>query len=644
MNTPSYRALSYKTTRLCLQSIATLLLLATNIAAYSEDEAIHDNKETLIPSVSPGKKIDTSQASIQGVLGEVLIWQLRAGEIYGGGENTYKIPVLEEQENEMSRVGGWQRRNIYIPTHAYLEAGDEITLDVKNYPSLLTRCSAYTFANFDKPYGPDATNSMGLKQNTQQVYKATIPGMLMLACVDQGKNMNNWNSWGTTVTISTSPPPKKTSLYVYGATPSGDWPSLARSPDPSGQVYLFNGRTVMNFPAAVALAHADQNIDAMMREHLIITTRYDQLNGFSWQTERPLDTLALSMYQASFNICCMSHYYNGLIGINFGGDRVNSHWGDWHEYGHQNQLSWKWGHLTEISNNLFSLEACRMLTGNNLSDFSRCHPNLSFITPDPEAVGTFLKMDGIPEIPPDVPSNRTLLMLAQLYTSFPDWHAQLARDFRVAYARGDNSEDFSTDQKKMDWFALNSSRIVGRDLRGFFDKWEFTYSATARQAIADLNLPAPIKPSVQYSSEWTISTNHTLEGTIPVPLLRNTIGLVAYGKEEGPTLLQSVEDESYTKLTTLVVGTKRVPYPVVLRGTLKHGECPGEGPMHDISTCAGIDHNVYWKLHYEPLDNLLPLPDDNYEGVLRLGIRAAYDQSWGGTLTVPIKLNISKSQ
>ncbi|MBX8486033.1 M60 family metallopeptidase [Pseudomonas cichorii] len=644
MNNPSYRALSYKTTRLCLQLIATLLLLATNIAAYSEDEAIHDNKETLIPSVSPGKKIDTSQASIQGVLGEVLIWQLRAGEIYGGGENTYKIPVLEEQENEMSRVGGWQRRNIYIPTHAYLEAGDEITLDVKNYPSLLTRCSAYTFANFDKPYGPDATNSMGLKQNTQQVYKATIPGMLMLACVDQGKNMNNWNSWGTTVTISTSPPPKKTSLYVYGATPSGDWPSLARSPDPSGQVYLFNGRTVMNFPAAVALAHADQNIDAMMREHLIITTRYDQLNGFSWQTERPLDTLALSMYQASFNICCMSHYYNGLIGINFGGDRVNSHWGDWHEYGHQNQLSWKWGHLTEISNNLFSLEACRMLTGNNLSDFSRCHPNLSFITPDPEAVGTFLKMDGIPEIPPDVPSNRTLLMLAQLYTSFPDWHAQLARDFRVAYARGDNSEDFSTDQKKMDWFALNSSRIVGRDLRGFFDKWEFTYSATARQAIADLNLPEPIKPSVQYSSEWTISTNHTLEGTIPVPLLRNTIGLVAYGKEEGPTLLQSVEDESYTKLTTLVVGTKRVPYPVVLRGTLKHGECPGEGPMHDISTCAGIDHNVYWKLHYEPLDNLLPLPDDNYEGVLRLGIRAAYDQSWGGTLTVPIKLNISKSQ
>ncbi|MBX8575033.1 M60 family metallopeptidase [Pseudomonas cichorii] len=644
MNNPSYRALSYKTTRLCLQLIATLLLLATNIAAYSEDEAIHDNKETLIPSVSPGKKIDTSQASIQGVLGEVLIWQLRAGEIYGGGENTYKIPVLEEQENEMSRVGGWQRRNIYIPTHAYLEAGDEITLDVKNYPSLLTRCSAYTFANFDKPYGPDATNSMGLKQNTQQVYKATIPGMLMLACVDQGKNMNNWNSWGTTVTISTSPPPKKTSLYVYGAMPSGDWPSLARSPDPSGQVYLFNGRTVMNFPAAVALAHADQNIDAMMREHLIITTRYDQLNGFSWQTERPLDTLALSMYQASFNICCMSHYYNGLIGINFGGDRVNSHWGDWHEYGHQNQLSWKWGHLTEISNNLFSLEACRMLTGNNLSDFSRCHPNLSFITPDPEAVGTFLKMDGIPEIPPDVPSNRTLLMLAQLYTSFPDWHAQLARDFRVAYARGDNSEDFSTDQKKMDWFALNSSRIVGRDLRGFFDKWEFTYSATARQAIADLNLPEPIKPSVQYSSEWTISTNHTLEGTIPVPLLRNTIGLVAYGKEEGPTLLQSVEDESYTKLTTLVVGTKRVPYPVVLRGTLKHGECPGEGPMHDISTCAGIDHNVYWKLHYEPLDNLLPLPDDNYEGVLRLGIRAAYDQSWGGTLTVPIKLNVSKSQ
>lgn len=644
MNTPCYQARLYNATRLYLHSIAILLTLVTGITAHAEDDAIYDDKETLVPSESLDRKNDISQASTQGVIGEVLLWQLRINEIYGGDEDTYNIPVLEEQENEMRRVGGWQRRNIYIPTHVYLAVGDEITLDVKDYPSLLTRCSAHTFANFDKPYGASATNSMTLKKNSTQVYKATIPGMLMLACVDAGKNMNNWSSWGQFVNISTSPPHEKTSLYLFGVTPTSDWPAIAKKPDPSGQVYLFNGRTVMDFPASVALQHADKDIDAMMREHLIVTTRYDQFNGFTWQTDTPLDTLALSMYQASFNICCMSHYYNGLIGINFGGSRVTSQWGDWHEYGHQNQLAWKWNHLIEISNNLFSLEACRMLTGNKVANFQRCHPRFgAYIISDPEAVGRFLAMEGLPEVP-DNAGDKTLMMLGQLYISFPDWHAQLAKDFRIAYARGENADDFSTDQKKIDWFAVNSSRIVGRNLSGFFDKWEFPYSAEARKTIVDLNLPDPIKPSVQYSSEWNVSANPTIQGTIAIPDFKSFIGLVAYGKEEGPTALQVIEGEHYTKLKTLVVGTHREPHYVVLRGTLRHGDCPEEYPMHAVRSCLSNDHSVYWKLSYHLSDNLLPLPDDNYEGVLRLAIRAASDYNWGGTLTVPIKLNVSKSQ
>ncbi|MFJ4143448.1 M60 family metallopeptidase [Pseudomonas sp. NPDC089734] len=632
-----------KTIQRCIQSLWVLFISLLAITANATEEAIYDDKETLMPSVRAEKRADTASSTL-GVLPDLLVWRLRIGEIYGGGDNVYNVPVLEEQENEMRRTGGWQRRNIYIPTHVYLAEGDIITLDVKSYPSLLTRCSAHTFPNFDKPYGTAETNGRILNSNSSYIYKATVSGLLMLACVDTGKNMNNWNSWGKTVTINVSPEHKKSALYLYGITPPDDWPAIAKAPDPSGQVYLFNGRTVMAFPASVALEHADKNIDAMMQEHLIITSRYDQFNGLTWQTEQPLDTRVFSMYQASFNICCMSHYYNGLVGIHFGGDRIASFWGDWHEYGHQNQLSWKWAHLIEISNNLFSLEACQMLTGKKTANFERCHSRFgAYISSDPEAVGRFLAMDGLPEVP-DNPADRTLLMLGQLYTSFPDWHAQLARDFRIAYARGENANDFSSDEKKIDWFVLNTSRITGRDLRSFFDKWEQPYSATARQAIADLNLPEPIKPSVQYSAEWTLSTHPKIEGIIPVPPLKHSLGLIAYGKEEGPTRLQTIEGETYTRLTTLLVGNKRVPHPVVLRGTLKRGECAGEGPIHAIGTCAGQDHNIYWKLSYERSDNLLPLPDDTYEGVLRLGIRAAYDPNWGGTLTVPLRLVVSKSQ
>ncbi|MEN1833241.1 M60 family metallopeptidase [Pseudomonas lijiangensis] len=635
----------YNTLIKSLYSLATLLLLTSSLATLAEDDAIHDDKETLVPSTLSEKSKSTTQASASGVLSDVFLWRIRAGEIYGGGENVYNIPVLEVQDNEMLRVGGWQRRNIYIPTHIYLEPGDTVTLKTQAYPSATTQCSAHTFPNFDKPYSAAETNKKLLYIFINNTYIAKVSGMLMLACVDTGRDMNNWASWGKAVTITTSPPAKKTSLYLYGTTPPSDWPSIAKSPDPSGHVYLFNGRTVMDFPAAVAAQHADTNIDAMMLEHLIITSSYDRLNGLSWQVENPLNNQPLSMYQAGFKNCCTSSYYNGLISINFGGDRIVSHWGDWHEYGHQNQLAWKWNHLIEISNNLFSLEACQMLTGKKIENFTRCHPRYgSYITSDPESVGRFLTMDGLPETPDD-PADRTLLMLGQLYISFPDWHPQLAKDFRAAYARGENAADFSTEAKKKDWFVLNTSRIVGRDLRGFFDKWEQPYSAEARQAIADLNLPEPIKPSVQYSAEWHISANPVIEGTIAVPLLKHSLGLVAYGKEEGPTSLQTTGEESYTRLTTLLVGSKRVPYPVVLRGTLKHGECPAEGPMHAIATCVGTDRNIYWKLTYKPIDNVLsPLPDDNYEGVLRLGIRAAYDKNWGGTLTVPLKLNVTKSQ
>lgn len=608
------------------------------------DDAVYDDKDSLIPHIATRQSVatqDAEQAATRSVMPETLLWRIRATEIFAAGENIYNIPVLEEQENELRRVGGSQRKNIFIPTQVYLAVGDTITITTDNYPSLTTRCSAHTFPDFDTVYTGGQTNRRELLRNSSRSYEATVAGLLMFACVDTGRNMSNWASWGKTVKISTTPAGKKSSLYVYGVTPPGDWPAIARSPDPSGQVYLFNGRTVMNFPSDVAAYHADKDIDAMLQEHLIITTRYDQLNGFSWQTEAPLDTQALSMFQASFKGCCWSNYYNGLIGINFGGDRVVSHWGDWHEYGHQAQLAWKWGYLTEISNNLFSLEACRMLTGNKLSDFTRCHPNLTFISPDPEAVGTFLKSNGIPDLPPDVAANRVLLMLAQLYMSFPDWHAQLAKDFRVAYARGDNAADFATDQRKIDWFVLNSSRIAGRDLRSFFDKWELQYSASAGQAIADLKLPQPLQPSVQYSAPWNLSQSTEIEGTIPVPLLQHSVGLVAYGSEEGPTKLQRVENETYTKLRTLVVGAKRMPYYVVLRGTLKHGGCSPEDPMHAIRTCVSNDRNVYWKLSYHRQDNVLPLPDDNYEGVLRLALRAAYNPDWGGTLTVPLTLNVS---
>lgn len=632
--------------------VASSILMGSQTASAEED-GVYDDIQSLMPSKAAGAKAiphraDGSEIKARKediVLGnpadDSLMWRFRAKKMYDSGANQYKIPVLEEQENEMKRTGGWQRRNIYAPTHVYLAVGDEITIDVKNYPSTTTTCSANTFDNFDKPYQPSEVNRLVLGSNSSRVYRATLPGLLMLACVDTNRDMNNWSSFNTFVDMSTSPPKTRSSLYIYGVTPVGQWPGIARSPDPSGQVYLFNGRTVFNFPAPVAVAHADKNIDVMMQEHLVITSSHDHLNGLTFEKENPspLERPSLSMYQASFNTCCSSSYHNGRIGINFGGDRIRSFWGDWHEYGHQNQPAWKWAELTEVSVNLFSFEACQKLTGRKPDNFSLCEG--SFITFDPEAIGRFLEMDGMPDIPPENhEANKLLLMLAQLYTSYPDWHAQLARDFRIAYDRGANAGVFSTDPKKKNWFVVNTSRIVGRDLRGFFDKWQLAYSATARQAIIDLNLPQPIRPTVQYSAEWALPEVKIIEGSIAVPPLVNGVGLVAYSSNEGPTTIVSNPEGSFTLLTTLVVGARRIPHAVFLRGTLRHGSCDREYPINANVACVSNDRHNYWKLTYVPSDNQVTLPEDNYEGVLRLAIRSGQNVNWGGTLTIPIKLTV----
>ncbi len=638
--------------------VASSILMGSHTASAQDDE-LHDDIHMLMPSkgatagqVPSSTNEDKTDTLAGGVIvmnpgNDILMWQLRAKQIYGSGDYQYKIPVVEEQENEWRRTGAWMRRNVYIPTRVYLSIGEEVTLDIKSYPSVTTTCSASTFKDFDKAYQPPEINHLVLSQNTRQVYRATIPGLLMFACIDTDRDMSNWSSFNRFVEISTSPPTKHSSLYIYGVTAPGLWPEIARTPDPSGQVYLFNGRTVFDFPSSVAAIHADKNIDPMMHEHLVITSSYDHFNGLNFNTENPssLERPSMSMYQASFNTCCHVSYHNGRLGINFGGDRIRSFWGDWHEYGHLNQPVWTWSGLSEVGVNLFSLEACQMLTGKKTTNLERCSDYYgSFITSDPEAVGRFLAMDGLPDTPPDENgANKVLLMLAQLYISFPDWYPQLARDFRVAYDRGTNEENFWEDLQKKDWFVVNTSQIVGRDLRGFFDKWQLAYSATARQAIIDLNLPQPIRPTVQYSAEWALPEVKIIEGSIAVPPLVNGVGLVAYSSNEGPTTIVSNPEGSFTLLTTLVVGAKRIPHAIFLRGTLRHGSCDREYPINANVTCVSNDRHNYWKLTYVPSDNQVTLPEDNYEGVLRLAIRTGQNVNWGGTLTIPIKLTVTRN-
>jgi hypothetical protein len=239
--------------------------------------------------------------------------------------------------------------------------------------------------------------------------------------------------------------------------------------------------------------------------------------------------------------------------------------------------------------------------------------------------------------------SRQLQMLASLHFSFPQWYGQLARDFRIAYNRGQNHQLFVTDAQKKDWFVVNTSRITGRDLRGFFDKWNLGYSEHARSAIMAMNLPLPIRASYEHVAELVVYANgaqreSVVQGTIAASLANN-VGLVAYDQQVGPTSLMWGGND-HTNLTATVTDEKSMPFNIRLRGEASHGACARYG-INAAYDCASADNSLDWRITYIAAENA-DLPPGRYRGTLQLAARDWRDKEWGAQVRVNLDITQPK--
>lgn len=267
---------------------------------------------------------------------------------------------------------------------------------------------------------------------------------------------------------------------------------------------------------------------------------------------------------------------------------------------------------------------------------AHCHSNTPYSW-NPEAVGDFLDETVVP-IHPDEDS-RQLQMLASLHFSFPQWYGQLARDFRIAYNRGQNQQLFVTDAQKKDWFVVNTSRITGRDLRGFFDKWNLDYSEHARLAVMAMNLPFPIRASYEHVAELVVYANgaqreSVVQGTIAASLANN-VGLVAYDQQVGPTSLMWTEND-HTRLTVTVTDEQSMPFNIRLRGEASHGACARYG-INAAYDCASADNSLDWRITYIAAENT-NLPPGRYRGTLQLAARDWRDKEWGAQVRINLDI------
>jgi len=424
-------------------------------------------------------------------------------------------------------------------------------------------------------------------------------------------------------------------LFIFGLNSQSDWADFTQQTTPSGFGVFFDGRTRYAASQKKMRASANTNIQQTLRENLLRTISYDKLNGLDGSSA--LHQPVRSLFMVSYDACCYASSGSGKLAIGFESTVPTTHgWGAWHEYGHQYQMGWSWGGLSEVTVNLYSLAACYKQLGH--VDVNRCHPNLPPMgfSWDQQAVGSFLKSGQSQHFDTETNVFRRLTMFGQLMTTYPELYPALGKAYREAYNRGANKAALDASQEKIDWFVTNASHFSGHDLREFFTRWGLGYSAAAGEQIAAMKLPAPTQPATTYEKPLVHSgsTPTTVSLQIDNDNQAHGIGLIANTAKIGPTNLVWSQNGD-TTLHTQVVDAQNRPFTVTLRGKKLTGGCAYHS-INSAVTCA-LGSDIHLSIMYYPEDNTA-LPAGEYHGTLPLIASDWHDPSWTANVNFPLTI------
>jgi hypothetical protein len=159
-------------------------------------------------------------------------------------------------------------------------------------------------------------------------------------------------------------------------------------------------------------------------------------------------------------------------------------WGFWHEMGHEYQQNpWKWGDITEVSVNIYTLyiqekftDVQRLLqkSADGKSHYDRA---FEFIA-NPSPSKKFSNLDGMEQ----------LVFFKQLQLAY-GW--DIYTKLHQAYRELDSSTLPTTDQQKKDMLLFMTSKIAGKNLVSFYQKWGWSLTEEGIQKVNALNLPEP---------------------------------------------------------------------------------------------------------------------------------------------------------
>lgn len=561
-----------------------------------------------------------------------LFWLKRTLETYPAhSPDHYNLPVAESNSVMGGRTTVQDRNNFFL-TREYGKAGEAITIKTGEVPA-----GVICYAAMDGDLGllRPTSNQSELKANGTTTYVLPHDGILLLGCKDTNKHMKNLDTYVPVQILQGGS--QRHPLFIFGANSQRDWVDFTQQTMPSGYGIFFDGRSRYVASQERLARSTDTNILKTLRENLTRTINYDKVNGLDGSSD--LHQPPRSLFMVSYDACCWAGGGAGRVAIGRYKTIPNiGNWATWHEYGHHYQMGWSWGGLTEVTVNLYSLAACYKEWG--YAALNECHkkaPELGFSW-DQQAVGSVIKAGQRWDIATDRDLSRRLNMFGQLLASYPDLYPALGKAYRDLYNRGANKAMLDENQEKIDWFAVNASRLSGYDLREFFDLWTLSYSAEAREQIAAMKLPQPAQPVATYETTLTHtgSTPTTAKLVIKDNLGSKGIAFITNSDKVGPRSLVWTGDRD-TRLHTQVVDTQNRAYNVTLRGTRSMGGCAGHA-VNAAVVCGSSDPSIYLSVSYHPEDNT-HLPGGEYNGTLPLIAAQWKNPAWSANVNIPLTIS-----
>ncbi|WP_030246874.1 M60 family metallopeptidase [Streptomyces sp. NRRL S-350] len=273
--------------------------------------------------------------------------------------------------------------------------------------------------------------------------------------------------------------------HVLGATPAAQWRSALDAAKDVPVAQLVGEHLVLTVSLDSARRNAGQDPDALLREYEHILAVEDTISGLDGKDPRdrrsPLRYF-VSEGRAGINpnayyprVCYPSDSIDEVLNV----PTLKESWGMWHELGHMHQqTAWTWDAVTEVTVNVYSLAVQR--------DAGR--PSRLADDGTPAEVRTYLtgpaarrSYDPMADKQPFV----GLTMFEQLRLAFGDgFYPELHRLTR-------RSATPATAEEAGQYFAVNASRVSGRNLTGFFTAWGLPVNAKTRADVTALGLPAP---------------------------------------------------------------------------------------------------------------------------------------------------------